>query len=521
VTGRQESDDRVVPEGRRKATPADPDRQGKAVTVNKQAEQLALFGETAENSKEATAAGTSSPLDGKRRGVPKSPKGKSIVLPPMTMEEIATDANLRRAFSRVAANRGAPGPDRQTVEEVRENLRECLAKLHRSLLDGTYRVGDIRRVWIPKASGGQRGLGVPNVIDRIVQQAVHQVLSPHYEETFHDWSHGFRPDRSCHTAIKQAKKHLEAGFDWVVDIDLAKFFDEVNHDRLMSRLELRIADRRVLALIRQMLRARVVLPDGVIVSTERGTPQGGPLSPLMSNIVLDEFDHELAARGHRFVRYADDCNVYVRSERAGHRVMASLRNFIEKRLRLRVNAEKSKVAKPEECTFLSLRLRKSESGKVYVLIGKAALRKLGTELKALTPRNWGQSLDECLRRVNAFSRGWLGYFAICDATLHDQLRNIDGHVRRRLRAILLKQWKRKRHIVNRLISLGVPAPLARVDIYARRRSWWGLSFVRAVCRGLTNAYFVRLGYFELQTNWRPTYERIWGIGPKQLPLQVG
>jgi group II intron reverse transcriptase/maturase len=359
------------------------------------------------------------------------------------------------------------------------------------------------------------------VVDRIAQQAVHQVLSPHYEETFHDWSHGFRPDRSCHTAIKQAREHLEAGFDWVVDIDLAKFFDEVNHDRLVSRLEQRIADRRVLSLIRQMLRARVVLPDGVVVANERGTPQGGPLSPLLSNIVLDELDQELAGRGHRFVRYADDCNVYVKTERAGQRVMASLKSYIERRLRLKVNADKSKVAKPQECTFLSFRLQKSESGRAYILIAEAALQKLGTALKALTPRNWGRSIDECIRRVNALSRGWLEYFAICDATLRQRLGKLDGHVRRRLRAILLRQWKRKRYIVNRLISLGVPIPLARKDINSRRRTWWRLSNVQAVCRGLTNAYFARLGFFELQANWRPTYERIWGIGPKQLTLQVG
>jgi group II intron reverse transcriptase/maturase len=439
----------------------------------------------------------------------------------MTMEEIAGDANLRKAFRRVAANRGAPGPDRRTVQEVREHLDDCLSKLHRSLLDGTYRAGDIRRVWIPKASGGQRGLGVPNVVDRIVQQAVHQVLSPHYDQTFHDGSHGFRPGRSCHTAIKQAKGHLEAGYDWVVDIDLAKFFDEVSHDRLMSRLEQRIADRRVLSLIRQMLRARVVLPDGVVVASERGTPQGGPLSPLLSNIVLDELDQELAARGHRFVRYADDCNVYVKSERTGQRVMTSLVSFIEKRLRLKVNADKSKVAKPQERTFLSLKLWRLKSGKVYVLVADSALRRMRAELKALTPRNWGRSFDDCIRSVNAFLRGWLGYFAVCDEKQRAHLKSIDGHLRRRLRAILLKQWKRKRHIVTQLMRLGVPAPLARVDVYMKRRSWWALSEKRAICRGLTNEYFERRGLFELYANWQKHHQRIGDIGPKQLVLQEG
>lgn len=517
MTGRQKSDDRVVPEGRRKAERAD-GPQGKAVTVSEQADQLGLFGETAENPKGAKAARTSSPLGGKRNEVPKSPKGKNSTLPPMTMEEVADETNLRTAFRRVAANRGAPGPDRQSIDKVRENLDACLSELRRRLLDGSYRAGEIRRVWIPKASGGQRGLGIPNVVDRIVQQAVHQVLSPHYEETFHDWSHGFRPGRSCHTAIKDAKQHLEAGFEWVVDIDLEKFFDQVNHDRLMSRLEQSIADRRVLALIRQMLRAKVVLPDGVVVASEQGTPQGGPLSPLLSNIVLDELDKELAERGHRFVRYADDCNVYVRSERAGHRVMASVKAFIEKRLKLKVNAAKSKVAKPHNCAFLSLKLHRLKTGEVRVLVADKALRRCEAELKVLTPRNWGRSFDECLRRVNVFLRGWLGYFAVCDEKHLARLRRIDGHVRRRLRALLLKQWKRKRHIVNRLLHLGVPAHLARVDVHSRRRSWWGLSKVRAVCRGLTNEYFARRGFFSLQAHWRSAHERIWDIGPKQLVL---
>jgi RNA-directed DNA polymerase len=520
VTGRQKSDGRVVPEGRRKPVRAD-GRQGKAVTVSKQAGQLGLFGETAENPKGAASAVASSPLGAKRSRWPKSPKGKSNALPPMTMEEIADETNLKRAFRQVAANRGAPGPDRKTIVQVRENLNECLRELCRCLLDGTYRVGDVRRVWIPKASGGQRGLGIPNVVDRIVQQAVHQVLGPHYEETFHDGSHGFRPGRSCHTAIKQAKEYMEAGHDWVVDIDLEKFFDQVNHDRLMSRLEQRIADRRVHGLIRQMLRAKVILPDGVVVVNERGTPQGGPLSPLLSNIVLDELDQELAERGHRFVRYADDCNVYVRTERAGHRVMASLMAFIEKRLKLKVNAEKSRVAKPQERTFLSLKLRRLTNGTVYVLVAEAALQRLEAELKALTPRNWGQSVDDCIRRVNIFLRGWLGYFAVCDEKHHARLGRIDGHLRRRLRALILKQWKRKRHIMNRLMQMGVPARLARVDIYARRRSWWSLSKVRAVCRGLTNEYFERRGLYGLHAHWRHDHERIWDIGPKQLTLPKG
>ena len=237
--------------------------------------------------------------------------------------------NLICAFEEVAQNRGAPGPDGRSIDEVRKHLGELLPALRRALLDGTYRPGMIRRVWIPKAGGGERGLGIPDVVDRWVQQAVHRVLSPHWDPTFHPSSHGFRPGRSCHTAIAEAKRYLEDGYEWVVDLDLEKFFDRVHHQRLMARLETKVTDRRLLALIHRMLKAKVVMPDGVVVSTDEGVPQGGPLSPLLSNIVLDELDREFARRGYHFVRYADDANIYVRSERAGHRVMASVVRFIE------------------------------------------------------------------------------------------------------------------------------------------------------------------------------------------------
>ena len=395
--GRQKSDDRVVPEGRRKVSRAEASQQGKAVTVNKQAEQLELFAGTAESPPGATPARPSSPLDEKRSGVPKPATGKSKALPPMTMEEIAHETNLRTAFAKVAANRGAPGPDRQTVEQVREALNECLPVLKRSLLDGCYRVGDIRRVWIPKASGGQRGLGIPNVIDRIVQQAVHQVLSPHYEQTFHDWSHGFRPGRSCHTAIKQAKEHLETGLDWVVDIDLEKFFDEVNHDRLMSRLEQRIADRRVLVLIRQMLRARVVLPDGVLVSSERGTPQGGPLSPLLSNIVLDELDKELEQRGHRReVRRRLQCLRTQRASRATgdgkfeglHRETPQTESELEQEQRCsapRTEIPESQASTVEDIGHCPRHGRRSVAAKTRVRVESAHATQLGTVYRRLHP----------------------------------------------------------------------------------------------------------------------------------------
>lgn len=405
----------------------------------------------------------------KSHRVPKSSSGKRTGLSPITMEAIADEANLKVAFLKVASNRGAPGPDGQSIKEVRKHLAKCLTMLHRSLLDGSYRAGGIRRVWIPKSNGGRRGLGIPNVVDRIVQQATHQVLSPQYEPTFHEWSHGFRPGRSCHTAIKQAKAHLETEACWVVDIDLSKFFDEVNHDRLMARLARRIDDLRVLSLIRQMLRAQVVMPDGVVQDNKQGTPQGGPLSPLLSNIVLDELDQELARRGHRFVRYADDCNVYVKTERSGERVMASLMNFIERKMKLKVNRDKSAVARPRERTFLGLTLRRLKSGRVYVLVSDAALEALREKVKTMSPRNWGRSFDQCIAAVNRYLRGWLGYYGICDRKHRPALGRIDAHLRRRLRALQLKQWKKKRLIIRHLIRLGCPPLLAYADVYSRRR----------------------------------------------------
>jgi group II intron reverse transcriptase/maturase len=273
------------------------------------------------------------------------------------MEQIADEANLREAFKRVAANRGAPGPDGRTIEDVRHGLDTTVVKLCRSLLNGSYRPGEIRRVFIPKAGGGERGLGIPNVVDRIVQQAILQKLSPLYEREFHNSSHGFRPGRSCHTAIAEAKQHVASGRNWVVDIDLEKFFDRVPHQRLLATLERRISDQRIVQVVARMLRSKVAMPNGVIVTTEEGTPQGGPLSPLLSNIVLNELDWELERRRHRFVRYADDMNVYVQSERAGQRVFAGLKRFLEQRMRLQVNASKSAVSRPRGRHFLGFSIR--------------------------------------------------------------------------------------------------------------------------------------------------------------------
>jgi RNA-directed DNA polymerase len=284
--------------------------------------------------------------------------------------------------------------------------------------------------------GGRRGLGIPNVVDRIVQQAVHQVLSPRYEPTFHDSSHGFRPGRSCHTAIAEAQSHLEAGYEWVVDLDLERFFDRVHHQRLLARLEQRVTDRRLLELIQRMLKAQVVMPDGVGVATEEGVPQGGPLSPLLSNIVLDELDRELERRGHRFVRYADDCNVYVRSERSGQRVLTSIVRFIERRLRLKVNKDKSAVAQPDQRHFVGFSLRcEPQDGSVEVLLSERSRRRIRAKVRELTPRSWGQSLSDCIEGVNRYLLGWVGFFYPCTEAEERTMHSLDVHIRRRLRAI--------------------------------------------------------------------------------------
>lgn len=415
------------------------------------------------------------------------------------LEQAASTSNLATALLNVARNKGAPGVDGCSVDEVVGAARSLLPRLRHALLEGTYQPGDIRRVWIPKPGGGQRGLGIPNVIDRWVQQAVLQVLEPIYEPTFHDSSHGFRPSRGAHTAIAQAKVYVAEGHEVVVDLDLSKFFDRVHHQRLLSRLGQRIADPRILKLIRQMLKAKVVMPDGTRVSTEEGTPQGGPLSPLLSNVVLDEFDWELQRRGLRFVRYADDCNIFVRSLRAGQRVMASIRRFLECRLRLLVNEEKSKVARPEEIHFLGFRLRKAPEGKVEVHISDRTKQRLDARIRELTPRNWGQSVARCIEELNRYLQGWIAYFRICTEESTLLFQRFDAHIRRRLRAIIIRQKKRPRHLYRHLLRCDVSAGAAAQTAYSRRGVWH-----RSLLRGMTAAYpnaWFHERLVSLKTTW--------------------
>jgi len=489
-----------------------------ATTVNEQALQLQLRFGTAENPRGSVGVAASGLPAAAARAVPK-PRHEEQRATSATMEEVCE--RLTQALASVASNKGAAGPDGQRIDQVREHWADLEPVLRAAILEGTYEPGNIRRVWIPKANGGQRGLGIPNVVDRVVQEAVRMVLEPLYEPGFHEASHGFRPGRSCQTAIKAAYRHVDEGFEWVVDLDMEKFFDRVNHQRLTARLAQRVDNHALLKLIDKMLKAQVVMPDGVLVSTDEGVPQGGPLSPLLSNIVLDELDQELARRGHRFVRYADDVNVYVRSERAGRRVMASVSAFIAKRLRLRVNADKSAVARPEERHFLGFRLKREPmDGEVEVLLSERSKERLDARIRELTPRTWGQSLRKCIENLNVYLVGWIGFFGICTAGVQRLLETSDAHIRRRLRAIQLAHWKTKRTTHRKLIRLGAKPKTVRRWIYGGRQSRWAMSHNPAVHQGLRNAYFAARGLVSLVDRWRGLAKYI-GAPGQQLQLVLG
>jgi RNA-directed DNA polymerase len=400
-----------------------------------------------------------------------------------SMEVILERDNLRKALARVKANKGAAGIDGMTVDDLPPYLKEHWPAIRTQLLDGKYRPQAVRRVEIPKASGGTRPLGIPTVLDRFIQQAVMQVLQADWDRTFSEASFGFRPRRSAHQAVARAQELIASGLDVVVDIDLEKFFDRVNHDILMGLVAERVADKRILKLIRGFLTAGV-LADGLASPTEEGTPQGGPLSPLLSNLMLDVLDKELEKRGHRFVRYADDCNVYVRSQRAGERVMAGIEQFLAKRLKLKVNKAKSAIAKPSVRKFLGFSFTGGEQPRRR--IAPQAIDRLKARVRKLTRRTGGQSLGQVATELSRYLIGWRGYFGFCETP--SVLRALDHWIRRRLRAIAWKQWKHGHARYKKLRRCGVGRELA-AKAAGSPRGPWRLSKSPALHIALSVAFF--------------------------------
>jgi len=371
------------------------------------------------------------------------------------MEAICDRENLWKALTQVRGNKGSPGVDGMTVHELAGYLEEHWPAIREQLLGGTYKPQPVKRVEIPKPDGGVRKLGIPTVLDRFIQQAVLQVLQAQWDPTFSEHSYGFRPGRSAHQAVEAAQQYIAEGLRFVVDLDLEKFFDRVNHDRLMAAIAQRVKDKRVLKLIRAFLSAGV-MENGLVGATDEGTPQGGPLSPLLSNLVLDELDRELEKRGHRFARYADDSNIYVRSERAGQRVMASIARFITRRLKLKVNETKSAVARPQDRKFLGFSFTYGAQPKRR--IAPRARQRFKQRVRELTRRTRGISLPVMVNQLAVYLRGWRGYFGFCQTP--SVLKDLDSWVRRRLRCVQWKQWKRGKRRFAELRRLGVGKDLA-------------------------------------------------------------
>ena len=407
------------------------------------------------------------------------------------MEEVLRRENLFSALKRVKANKGAPGVDGMSVDELPEYLREAWPAIREQLLSETYVPSPVREVRLPKPGGGTRMLGIPTVLDRLITQAITQVMSPIFDQDFSAHSYGFRPGRSAHQAIEQARRYMAEGSRWVVDLDLEKFFDQVNHDLLMSRVARKIKDKRLLKLIRRYLTAGI-MQGGLVSIREAGTPQGSPLSPLLSNILLDDFDKELERRGHCFCRYADDANVYVRSRRAGERVMASLTHFLESKLRLKVNRAKSAVDRPWKRKFLGYTVTNHRSPRLKP--APQSVKRAKDRIRAITHKGRGRNILQVIKEVNQFTRGWVGYFRL--ATVKQAFDTLDQWLRRRLRKILWEQWKKPKTRYRRLVALGVNAERARKATATGLGAWWnaGASHMHAA---ITNRLLAQWGLLSL------------------------
>jgi RNA-directed DNA polymerase len=407
------------------------------------------------------------------------------------MEEVCERDNCKQALSRIKANKGSAGVDRMSVQQLPGYLKQHWPAIREQLLSGTYKPQPVKRVEIPKPGGGVRKLGIPTVLDRFVQQAVMQVLQSKWDRTFSSHSYGFRPGRSAHQAVEQAQQYQAAGYRWVVDLDLEKFFDRVNHDRLMAKLAERVSDKRLLKLIRSFLTAGV-MENGLVSPVDEGAPQGGPLSPLLSNIVLDEFDRELERRGLRFARYADDCNIYVRSPRAGKRVMSSITRFLATRLKLKVNEQKSAVARPWKRKFLGFSF--TNWRKPRRRIAPQAIGRFKQRVRAITYRTRGVSIERMVEDLTRYLRGWIGYFGRCETP--SVLEGLEQWTRRRLRSVIWKQWKRGKVRFAELRKRGVGKDLA-AQTAGSAHGPWRLADSPALHIALPNAYFHSLGLPKL------------------------
>lgn len=419
---------------------------------------------------------------------------ESMAISEQLMEAVCERKNCRQALARVKSNKGSAGIDGMTVEQLPAYLKQHWPTIREQLLRGTYKPQPVKRVEIPKPDGGMRKLGIPTVLDRFIQQAVMQVLQRSWDQTFSAPSYGFRPGRSAHQAVSKAQQYIADGYGWVVDLDLEKFFDRVNHDRLMAKLAQRISDKQMLKLIRAFLRAGV-LEGGLVSPVDEGTPQGGPLSPLLSNIVLDELDQELERRGHRFVRYADDCNIYVRSQRAGERVMKSVSQLITKKLKLKVNEQKSAVARPSKRKFLSFSFTWQREPKRR--LAPKAIARFKQQVRELTRRTRGVKVETMVAQLSRYLMGWRGYFGFCQTPT--VLRSLEEWLRRRLRSVVWKQWKYARVRFAELSKRGVGKDLA-AQTAGSAHGPWRLSNSPALTIALPNAYFASLGLTPLVVN---------------------
>ena len=409
----------------------------------------------------------------------------------MLMEQILSRENLIRALNRVVRNKGSHGVDGMPAQNLRAHIIEHWDTMKMELLSGTYQPQPVRRVEIPKPDGGVRLLGIPTVIDRFIQQAIAQVLSSIYDPTFSEHSYGFRPKRSAHDAVKKAKRFITEGNRWVVDIDLEKFFDRVNHDKLMGLLAKRIEDKHLLQLIHKYLKTGIMI-NGVVMNSEEGTPQGGPLSPLLSNIVLDELDKELEKRGHSFVRYADDCNIYVKTPKAGNRVMKSVTSFIEGKLKLKVNTSKSAVDRPWKRKFLGFSFTPHKEPKVR--IAKTSMNRMKDKIRDITSRSKPYSMEQRIAKLNQYLTGWCGYFSLADTpTVFVKL---EKWIRRRLRMCMWKDWKKSSTKVRKLTGLGIPKGKA-YEWGNSRKSYWRISNSPVLHRALGNSYWSSQGLKSL------------------------